>query len=187
MGRRSMLQAALAHSRSLVACAALVAAGCTMCPDPYDYSGPVPNGSAPQNDFRARSNGILPLGTAARPFPAVVEAKPRPVPAAPPVREPEPPPVMAEAEDDVLRLSAEEPATDEPAVEEKAADGPSLPAIEPATVDSALGDTAANDTAGSVESEEAELVQPAPAEAEVVPQPVAVPELCETPGWRPRR
>ena len=33
-----------------------------MCPDPYDYSGPVPNGSTPQNDFRARSNGILPIG-----------------------------------------------------------------------------------------------------------------------------
>jgi hypothetical protein len=50
--------------------------GCTMCPSPYDYSGPVPNGSAPQNDFRARSNGILPLGGQPRPWPPVVQATP---------------------------------------------------------------------------------------------------------------
>lgn len=50
----------------------LVSAGCTMCPDPFDYSGPVPNGSPPQNDFRARSNGILPLGVAPHPFPPLV-------------------------------------------------------------------------------------------------------------------
>jgi hypothetical protein len=49
------------------------AAGCTMCPDPYDYSGPVPNGSAPQNDFRARSNGIIPIGVAPRPWPPIVK------------------------------------------------------------------------------------------------------------------
>lgn len=58
--------------RLLIACVA-VAAGCTMCPDPYDYSGPVPNGSAPQNDFRARSNGIIPIGTLPRPWPPVVK------------------------------------------------------------------------------------------------------------------
>lgn len=44
-----------------------------MCPDPYDYSGPVPNGSAPQNDFRARSNGIIPVGAAPRPWPPLVQ------------------------------------------------------------------------------------------------------------------
>ena len=44
-----------------------------MCPDPYDYSGPVPNGSAPQNDFRARSNGIIPIGAAPRPWPPLVQ------------------------------------------------------------------------------------------------------------------
>jgi len=44
-----------------------------MCPDPFDYSGPVPNGSSPQNDFRARSNGILPLGAAPRPWPLIVK------------------------------------------------------------------------------------------------------------------
>lgn len=55
-----------------LALAGVVATGCTMCPDPYDYSGPVPNGSAPQNDFRARSNGILPLGAAPAPWPLIV-------------------------------------------------------------------------------------------------------------------
>jgi len=58
--------------RLLAVAAVVVLAGCTMCPDPYDYSGPVPNGSSPQNDFRARSNGILPLGAAPRPWPPIV-------------------------------------------------------------------------------------------------------------------
>lgn len=48
--------------------------GCTMCPDPFDYSGPVPNGSAPQNNFLARSNGILPLGASAKPWPPLVKS-----------------------------------------------------------------------------------------------------------------
>ena len=35
----------LRRSGSVAAVAAAVTlAGCTMCPDPYDYSGPVPNG-----------------------------------------------------------------------------------------------------------------------------------------------
>jgi hypothetical protein len=50
-----------------------VSTGCTMCPDPFDYSGPVPNGSAPQNDFCARSNGILPLNAAPQPWPLIVK------------------------------------------------------------------------------------------------------------------
>jgi len=48
--------------------------GCTMCPDPFDYSGPVPNGAVTQNDFCARSNGILPIGGTPRPWPTVVDA-----------------------------------------------------------------------------------------------------------------
>lgn len=56
-----------------VAALGLASAGCTMCPDPFDYSGPVPNGSSPQNDFRARSNGILPLGAAPKPWPPLVK------------------------------------------------------------------------------------------------------------------
>lgn len=59
-----------------VACCVAMLSGCTMCPDPYDYSGPVPNGSAPHNDFRARSNGIAPIGAAPRPWPPIVEREP---------------------------------------------------------------------------------------------------------------
>ena len=59
-------------ARLICGIAASLLAGCTMCPDPYDYSGPVPNGSAPQNDFRARSNGIEPVGLAPRPWPPIV-------------------------------------------------------------------------------------------------------------------
>ncbi|MFM7137106.1 MAG: hypothetical protein ACKO1M_08560 [Planctomycetota bacterium] len=64
----------LSTGRAMMALAgsAAVLAGCTMCPDPYDYSGPVPNGSAPQNDFRARSNGIAPIGAVPRPWPPIV-------------------------------------------------------------------------------------------------------------------
>ena len=53
--------------------AGLLLTGCTMCPDLYDYSGPVPNGSATQNDFRARSNGIAQIGNSPRPWPPLVK------------------------------------------------------------------------------------------------------------------
>lgn len=62
-----------AWTLAAVAAMGLSSIGCTMCPDPFDYSGPVPNGSSPQNDFRARSNGILPLGAAPRPWPSIVK------------------------------------------------------------------------------------------------------------------
>lgn len=175
-----MLQAWPGFARSLaagVACAALVTVGCTMCPDPYDYSGPVPNGSAPQNDFRARSNGILPIGAAPQPFPTVVKAAPQPAPEAAPVVEQ---PVVAEAEDDVLRLAAEMPV-----VAEGDAKEPGPPAVETAT--------AAHAEAEAVH-EEATEPESAPAFAEpvveAVPQPVPVAAeqpLRETPGWRTRR
>jgi hypothetical protein len=71
------LPGAVGRMTSLVACA-LLATGCTMCPDPFDYSGPVPNGSAPQNDLMARSNGILPLRSRPFPWPPVVDADPAP-------------------------------------------------------------------------------------------------------------
>jgi len=73
-GTRQVRAAVLARLMSGLAVSLL--AGCTMCPDPYDYSGPVPNGSAPQNDFRARSNGIEPIGLAPRPWPPIVSADP---------------------------------------------------------------------------------------------------------------
>jgi hypothetical protein len=62
-----------------VAMAAAMLAGCTMCPDPFDYSGPVPNGNVGQNDFRARSNGILPLGGQPPTWPRIVERSRRPL------------------------------------------------------------------------------------------------------------
>ena len=78
-GRGRMVEARLtrvplprAWTLAAVAAVGLSSVGCTMCPDPFDYSGPVPNGSSPQNDFRARSNGILPLGAAPRPWPLIV-------------------------------------------------------------------------------------------------------------------
>jgi len=64
---------AWAGTLALVLVGGLISTGCTMCPDPFDYSGPVPNGSSPQNDFRARSGGILPLGGAPRPWPQIVD------------------------------------------------------------------------------------------------------------------
>jgi len=42
-----------------------------MCPSPFDYSGTVP-GSANQNDFRIRSNGILPIWRRPKPWPPIV-------------------------------------------------------------------------------------------------------------------
>jgi len=60
----------------------LLATGCTMCPDPFDYAGPVPNGSVAQNDFAARSNGILPVRATPLPWPPIVQASPQqPTPA----------------------------------------------------------------------------------------------------------
>ena len=49
-------------------------AGCTMCPDPFDYSGPVPNGAVTQNDFAARSNGIRPVRATPLPWPPLVHS-----------------------------------------------------------------------------------------------------------------
>ena len=49
----------------------LVSTGCTMCPSPFDYSGTVP-GSANQNNFRLRSNGILPIWRRPKPWPPIV-------------------------------------------------------------------------------------------------------------------
>lgn len=59
--------------RMVAAAGVVLLTGCTMCPDPFDYTGPVPNGSSPQNNFRARSNGILPIGAAPVPWPPIVK------------------------------------------------------------------------------------------------------------------
>lgn len=77
-----------------------VSTGCTMCPDPFDYSGPVPNGSAPQNDFWARSNGILPLNAAPRPWPLIVQDQSRELEAGQPTPAEPLPEVVADSADD---------------------------------------------------------------------------------------
>ena len=176
------------------ACAAMTAAGCTMCPSPYDYSGPVPNGSAPQNDFRARSNGILPLGAAPKPFPPVVNAAPQPTPAGEPKVEKA---LVAEAEDDVLRMSAEVP------IAEVDTDDATVAAGEVQQTTAPVGDVVA-DAAGqevvdetepppaapvTVATDSATDREPGPATEPVLePVPVvAEPALRETPGWRTRR
>lgn len=68
-----------------MALACLSTTGCTMCPDPFDYAGPVANGSVAQNDFAARSQGILPVRATRLPWPPIVDAAPSlPTPAGDP-------------------------------------------------------------------------------------------------------
>ena len=71
------------HRGALAAVAfCLLGTGCTMCPDPFDYTGPVPNGAVSQNDFAARSNSILPVRATPFPWPPIVDSAPRrPTPA----------------------------------------------------------------------------------------------------------
>lgn len=170
-----MLQAVSALPHSLLVCAAVVAVGCTMCPDPYDYSGPVPNGSPPQNEFRARSQGILPLGTAPKPFPAVVKAVPGPAPAAASRL----PAVADAAEGDVRRLSAEEPAAE-------TADTDAATPAEIAVVDRPVAEPQPEGEPAALSAGEAAAV---PTSGEVASPPAAgtIPQLHESPGWRPRR
>ena len=138
------------------------ATGCTICPDPFDYSGPVPNGSAPQNDFRARSNGIAPLGGVPRPWPPVVQATPRDddatIEAAVAAAE-----TLADDAANEPRDTAAEPAVQPAAAEADAApaEAPGLPGVAAPTLD--------------------EILPPAPP-----PRPEMVPPLRETPGWRSR-
>lgn len=157
----------------LAAWAVLVgSAGCTMCPDLHDYSGPVPNGSAPQNDFRLRSNGIIPTGATVMPWPTVVKAAPVQPQTDPPAAAPDAEPLADDAADadaaanagpeaDVVRLSAE---TD----------------VESSSVAVVLSD---------VEPDRAVAVDHVPASAAVIDRPAAPadPAPRETPGWRSRR
>ena len=86
--------------------------GCTMCPDPFDYSGPVPNGSAPQNNFLARSNGILPLGASTKPWPPLVKSV-----------VPTPPPAEVELVD---ALEVDEPVANDPTAIQDPTNTPSV-------------------------------------------------------------
>lgn len=178
--------------------------GCTMCPDPYDYSGPVPNGSAPQNDFRVRSNGIIPTGAATKPWPPVVKSvmPQRDAPVPEPLPDDEP--LVADAgvapapadEMDVVRLSTQDAVVDAPtgaavvaagdtgveAAEQRvpAADhGGDLPSVTEPTGD---GEPGGDDPVPDV-GPSAGLAEPARIQAE----PDGRPAVRETPGWRPRR
>lgn len=204
MGRRSRTAASLCGRLAVMAVAAFLS-GCTMCPDPYDYAGPVPNGSSPQNDFRARSNGILPIGATPVPWPSIVKSGG--------VEGYDDPQVAAHRQGSRGRRGT--PTLADPSVESAPGDGEETP-IEPTSVlveassaqpfapghaehdgmvpgrvvsvigESigglpAPGDVADGETAGP-ELAAAQGVSP------VVPEsPVAEPPLAETPGWRPRQ
>ncbi|MFM8952729.1 MAG: hypothetical protein ACKOOF_06675 [Planctomycetaceae bacterium] len=148
-------------NRFVAAVVLTAATGCTMCPDPYDYSGPVPNGSVPQNDFRARSNGILPIGATPKPWPAVVKRK-------------------ADAPGDEAVVSAGEVRVPELVVKALAADlvsdmGPE----DDASI--AVARVSAEEEAETVDSPE--ILPPPPQPDSTVP---VGPLPRETPGWRPR-
>jgi len=154
-----------------------VAGGCTMCPDPLDYSGPVPNGSSPQNDFRARSGGILPLGGAPRPWPQVVRADEDRADGA-----------SGSGEDATVEtVSVLQPAaavTEDASVarpDEASAALPPEAALEPVPAEGKVEDQAPEPAATPPE--------PAPSEGAVAePGPsTPSPPAGETPGWRPRR
>jgi hypothetical protein len=171
-------------SRSIfvpLAAAAILAgvAGCTMCPDPHDYAGPVPNGSAPQNDFRVRSNGILPIGATPPPWPTVVKAgaarpQAEPADAEPLVADAEVPAPDSDIDSAVVRLSAEE----EPGQGFVVDAGVDRDSVE---TEDLAPDTARGDASVAIETEAA------PAAGDDRPVSVPASALRETPGWRSRR
>jgi hypothetical protein len=191
-----------------LAAAAILAAvaGCTMCPDPHDYAGPVPNGSAPQNDFRVRSNGILPIGATPPPWPTVVKAgaaRPQAEPAdAAGVADAEPlvadaEPLVADAEPlvadaETLVADAETPAPDSDidsdVVRLSAEEEPGQGFVVDAGVDrhSVETEDLAPDAAGGDASVAVET-EAGPAAGDDRPVSVPASALRETPGWRSRR
>jgi hypothetical protein len=175
-----------------VAAAGLSSIGCTMCPDPFDYSGPVPNGSSPQNDFRARSNGILPLGAASRPWPLIVKnGSDR----ADGPHENEPTPTLAddsvvgqtnagELQQTVAMVgeSADEAGMDGEPEAIPGTVGSVADALEPVPVAELTEVSPAAAAEEEPASEEAPQAVPQPPEAPFTP-PV---QVDETPGWRTR-
>jgi hypothetical protein len=162
-----------------------------MCPDPFDYSGPVPNGSSPQNDFRARSNGILPLSAAPRPWPLIVKNGGD---RADGPQETDPRPTLADAS--AVGQSNPGELQQTMAVVGESADEAGMdgrPEAVPETVGSAADTlepvpvvelTEASPAAAEEEPEAEEVPQaePQPPEAPFTP-PV---QVGETPGWRTR-
>lgn len=194
-------------SSSRVSCQAVLVglclaavAGCRICPDPFDYSGPVPNGSVTQNDFRARSNGTRQLGAAPHPWPPVVQDEQPSMP------------VAAEGGTSSVLVTAGTVAADgensvvpavitavDPSAEE--ADPAPAPApVEPAEASPAGAESAAEPEEPSpvaVPSDTDAAAAPTPSDAdrgaEQPPAAVAVPGAVrpvpadgETPGWRRR-
>jgi hypothetical protein len=180
-----------AWTLAAVAAAGLASVGCTMCPDPFDYSGPVPNGSSPQNDFRARSNGILPLSAAPRPWPLIVrDGGDR----ADEPQENGPNPTLAD--DFVVDQTNAGELQQTVAVVGESADEAGMDG-RPDAVPGTVGSVA--DTLEPVPGSEPTQVSPAAAEEEpaseespqAVPQPQEAPltppvQVDETPGWRTR-
>jgi hypothetical protein len=160
-----------------MAALALASVGCTMCPDPFDYSGPVPNGSATQNDFRARSHGILPLGASPTPWPLIVKEGGDPT-----VAESTPTPAD-DATDEELRqtVAVVSESADEVEPEQVLASADrEADALQPTLTPVPAVDTAKNvavDVPGPVQ----------PPQSTVVPAAAPTLPLGETPGWRARR
>jgi len=161
-----------------------------MCPDPYDYSGPVPNGSSPQNDFRARSNGILPIGAAPRPWPPIVRhgsdshgaqglarrtGVPTPAPEAVALVAAETAVEPTEARSVLGVVGSEEPDVESPPRDPWAV----VPDFDVASVP-AVGDsqTSTDDPPGDPAASQPPIGAPAVT--------VELPTLTETPGWRQR-
>lgn len=170
-----------AWTLATIAALALTAVGCTMCPDPFDYSGPVPNGAATQNDFRVRSNGILPLGASPMPWPLIVGEGGQPT-----VAEATPTPVDEagdETADEELRQTVAVVSESADDVEDEqvlaSADG------EADSLQPALTPVPAVDAAKQVALEVAGPVEPS--QPIVVPAAAPMLPLGETPGWRARR
>jgi len=157
----------------------MASAGCTICPDPFDYSGPVPNGSSPQNDFRARSNGILPLGAAPKPWPVIVDDESRPS-----GNEPNPPLADGEPVADLRQVGGvEEPSKPDVAQPGRPADGrPAGEAVPP--VLQPVPDAAVAARSAGVEAEDRPPVAAPAARSMITPAGPQGPQ--ETPGWRAR-
>ena len=189
MIERRLILRGFVSARAALACALVASVGCTMCPDPFDYSGPVPNGTPPQNDFRARSGGILPLGGAPKPWPTVVESEGDKAPPADgesrsilvadrrfggdsatgPVADADVNPTP-----DVLGEIPEVP-SEEPTLEVPDPEAGAAVEIAPAPED--LG--------AWPDSEAVSVVPPPASEGQAAAEPLF--QARETPGWRPRR
>lgn len=176
---------------ALVLVGGLISTGCTMCPDPFDYSGPVPNGSSPQNDFRARSGGILPLGAAPRPWPQIVNNGGQPAAE-------EPTPILADryGSPEFQQTAAVQ---DEALAAESALLTEPTPLAEPTLLMSEPADLgqapiAAEEPNAPPKQDSvgtgmamAGPVPAAPLESPIVLPPGSRPPVDETPGWRARR